>query len=204
VNDTKYRTLRESVKPMFYSAYSDFDNFILNVRTLGKPESVIQPVTKVLSSLDPNASFLEVRTLSEEMDQTTAGEQATAALSSFFGGVAALLVAIGIYGLLSYIVAQRRREIGIRIAIGGQPKDVAKLIACEALGMSMAGIAIGFGAAFAAARAIRSQLYGVSPHDPLSLTIAGIFVIALALAAAAIPAWRAIRTEPSVVLRELA
>lgn len=203
VSDARYRSLREPVKPMFYSAYSDFDDFILNVRTLGKPEAVIQPVTKVLASLDPDASFLEVRTLAEEMDQTTAGEQASATLSSFFGGIAALLVAVGIYGLLSYSLTQRRREIGIRIAIGGQPKHVAKLIAREALGMSMVGIIIGLGAAFAAAPAIRSQLYGVSPQDPLSLTIAVVFVVAIALAAAAIPGWRAVRTEPSVVLREL-
>lgn len=203
VSDAKYRSLREPVKPMFYSAYSDFDNFILNVRTLGRPESVVQPVTKVLASIDPDASFLEVRTLAEEMDQTTAGEKASATLSSSLGGIAALLVAIGIYGLLSYSVVQRRREIGIRIAIGGQPKDVAKLIAREALGLSMVGIAIGLGAAFAAAPAIRSQLYGISPQDPLSTTIGAIFVIAIALCAAAIPAWRAIRIEPSVVLREL-
>jgi ABC-type antimicrobial peptide transport system permease subunit len=203
VSDTKYRSLREPIKPMFYSAYSDFDNFILTARTLGKPELLIQPVTKVLSSLDPDANFLEVRTLAEEMDQTTAGEQASATLSSLFGGIAALLVAIGIYGLLSHTVAQRRREIGIRIAIGGQSKDVAKLIAREALGMSLVGVAIGVGAAFAAAPAIRSQLYSVSPKDPLSAIIGALFVIAIALCAAAPPAWRAICTEPSVVLREL-
>jgi predicted permease len=204
VSDTKYRTLREPVKPMFYRPDPDFDNFILNVRTLGKPESVIQQVTKVLASVDPNSSFLEVRTLTEEMDQTTAGEQASATLSSMFGGIAIVLVAIGIYGLLSYMVAQRRREIGIRIALGGQPKHVARLIVREALGMVGSGIAIGIGAAFVAGPVIRSQLYGVSPQDPMSVAIAAVFVVAIALAAAAMmPAWRAIRTNPSVVLREL-
>lgn len=203
VADTKYRTLREPIKPMFYTAYAAFDDFILTVRARGNPESVVQPVTKILASVDPNASFLEVRTLADEIDQTTAAEQASATLSSLFGFLALLLAAIGIYGLLSYAVTQRRREIGIRMALGGEPKHVAALVAREVFGIVIGGIAIGVAGAFAAAPAIRSQLYGISPQDPASVVIAVAIVVAVALAAAAMPTIRAIRTEPSVVLRDL-
>lgn len=203
VSDAKYRTLREPIKPMFYTPYADFQDFILNVRTRGNPESVVSPITKLLASADPNGSFLEVRTLTDEIDQTTAAEQANATLSSLFGFLALLLAAIGIYGLLSYTVTQRRREIGIRMALGGEPKHVAALVAREMLGITAIGIAIGVGGAFAAAPAIRSQLYGISPQDPLSIAIAVAVVIAIALLAAALPTIRAVRTEPAIVLRDL-
>lgn len=203
VNDTKYRTLREPIKPMYYVPYSGFQGFTLNVRAFGKPESIVQPVTKILQSIDPNTSFLGVRTLADEIDETTAGDQTSATLSSIFGILAALLAAIGIYGLLSYSVTQRRREIGIRMALGGEPKHVAALLAREMLGITIAGIAIGIAGAFAAAPLIRSQLYGISPQDPVSMAIAAAFVVAIAIAASAMPTARAIRTEPSMVLREL-
>ena len=146
VSDAKYRSLRAPVVPIFYTCETDFDQFVLNVRTRTRPEAIIAPVRKTLASLDPGLPFLEVHTLAEEADISMAGERITAALASLFGGIAALLVGVGIYGLLAYVVAQRRREIGIRMALGAQPSQIGKLIARQTLVMTAAGIIAGLGA----------------------------------------------------------
>jgi putative ABC transport system permease protein len=126
----------------------------------------------------------------------------TAALASIFGAVAAALAAIGIYGLLAYAVAQRRREIGIRMAIGARSTDIVRMIGGQTIAMAAAGIAVGLGAAFVAAPWIRSLLYGIAPADPISLVSAALFVIAVSAAATAIPAVRATRIQPAIALRE--
>ena len=128
VSDSKYRSLRAPIVPVFYTCETDFDQFVLNVRTRTRPGAIIEPVRKTLASLDPGLPFLEVHTLAEEADISMAGERITAALASLFGGIAALLVGVGIYGLLAYVVTQRRREIGIRMALGAQPSQIGKLI----------------------------------------------------------------------------
>ena len=201
VSDSKYRSLRAPIVPVFYTCETDFDQFVLNVRTRTRPDAIIAPVRKTLASLDPGLPFLEVHTLAEEADISMAGERITAALASLFGGIAALLVGVGIYGLLAYVVAQRRREIGIRMALGAQPSQIGKLIARQTLVMMGTGIIAGLGAAFAAGHAIRSLLYGVSPQDPKSLIAAVIFVALTAAAGTIIPAVRAARVDPMVALR---
>ncbi len=201
VSDSKYRSLRAPIVPVFYTCETDFDQFVLNVRTRTRPGAIIEPARKTLASLDPGLPFLEVHTLAEEADISMAGERITAALASLFGGIAALLVGVGIYGLLAYMVAQRRREIGIRMALGAQPSQIGKLIARQTLVMMGAGIIAGLGAAFAAGHAIRSLLYGISPQDPKSLIAAVIFVALTAAAGTIIPAVRAARVDPMVALR---
>jgi hypothetical protein len=201
VSDSKYRSLRAPIVPVYYTCETDFDQFVLNVRTRTRPGAIIEPVRKTLASLDPGLPFLEVHTLAEEADITMAGERITAALASLFGGIAALLVGVGIYGLLAYVVAQRRREIGIRMALGAQPSQIGKLIARQTLIMMGAGIIAGLGAAFAVGHAIRSLLYGISPQDPKSLIAAVIFVALTAAAGTIIPAVHAARVDPMVALR---
>jgi ABC-type antimicrobial peptide transport system permease subunit len=174
---------------------------VLNVRTYTRPEGIIAPVRKTLASLDSGLPFLDVHTLAEEADISMAGERITAALASLFGGIAALLVGVGIYGLLEYVVTQRRREIGIRMALGAQPMQIGKLIAGQTLGMTAAGTMLGLGAALAAGHALRSLLYGISPQDPRSLIAAMIFVALIAAAGTILPAIRATRVDPMVALR---
>jgi predicted permease len=201
VSDAKYRSLREPIKPMFYILQADADHFVMYVRTRMRPESIIEPVRKVLASLDPSIPFLEVHTLAEEVDNTTAGDRLTAALSSLFGFIAALLAGAGIYGLLAYVVTERRREIGIRMALGAQPAQIGELIARQTLSMTAVGVTLGLGGALMAGPGIRSLLYGISPQDPRSLIAAVVLVFLTAALGTIIPALRATRVDPMVALR---
>jgi ABC-type antimicrobial peptide transport system permease subunit len=125
-----------------------------------------------------------------------------AALASLFGLLAALLAAFGIYGLLAYAVAQRRREIGIRMAIGARPADIARIVSRHSLALVALGVTAGLIAAWEAAPAIQSLLYGVTPTDGLSLAAAAVFVLLVSGIATAVPAVRATRVEPASALRE--
>jgi predicted permease len=201
VNDAKYRSLREPVPPTFYTLGSD-DFFVLCVRTRMRPDAIIQPVRRALAALDPALPFIEVHTLAEEVDSSAASERLTATLATLFGLLAATLAAVGIYGLLSYGVAQRRREIGIRMALGARPGDIGELIGRQALAMAAMGVAAGLAAAWQVAPLVRSLLYGVSPTDGISLAAAAVIVLLVSTLATAIPAGRATRVEPASALRD--
>jgi putative ABC transport system permease protein len=201
VSDAKYRSLREPMTPTYYNIGSD-DVFVLIVRTRMRPETIIQPVRRELAALDPALPFIEIHTLAEEVDASAASERLTATLASLFGLLAAVLAALGIYGLLSYAVAQRRREIGIRMAVGARPADIAQMIGRQSLAMVAVGVTAGLAAAWEAAPAIRSLLYGVPPADGVSLGAAAAFVLVVSAVATAIPAGRATRVEPASALRD--
>ncbi len=189
VSDAKYRSLRDPIRPMAYSLETSLDSdFMLNVRTRMAPETIIQPVRQALASAAPGLALLETGTLAQAADETTAPERVTATLASLFGAMATLLAGIGTYGLLAYAVTQRRREIGIRMALGAQPADVAKLIARQTFAMTVTGIIAGLAAAFLTGPAIRSLLYGISPQDPTALAAAAIFVVLIASTATIGPA----------------
>ena len=202
VSDAKYRSMREPMMPTVYQVSREFGAVVLHVRTRGRPESIIQPVRQALTALDPAVPFVEISTLAEEVDASTAGERLTAALASIFGTIAALLTAVGLHGLLAYVVAQRRREIGIRMALGAQPVDIGVLVGRQALAMVVGGMVLGLGAAAAAAPWMRSLLYGVAPSDPRSLAAAAVFVALVAAVAIAIPVTRATHIEPAAALRQ--
>jgi predicted permease len=202
VGDAKYRSMREPMIPTLYRLSHDFDSFVLHVRTGGRPESIIESVRQALAAIDPALPFVEISTLAEEVDASTAGERLTAALASIFGTVAALLTAVGLYGLLAFVVAQRRREIGIRMALGAHTVDIGVLVGRQAVAMVAGGLALGLGAAAAAAQWMRSLLYGVAPSDPGSLGAAAAFVALVAAIAIAIPVARATHIEPAAALRQ--
>jgi predicted permease len=202
VSDARYRSLREPIFPMVYTAKTQFKTFVLNVRTHESSQAIIEPVCKVWQSLGPGAPFLEVDTLAQEVDQTTASERVTATLALLFGAVAALLAGVGIYGLLACLVTERQREIGIRMALGARPVDIGKLIALQTVAMTATGIILGLAGALIAGPAIRFLLYGISPQDPKSLFFAILFVALTAGVATLFPVLRAIRSEPSETLRQ--
>ena len=202
VSDAKYRSLRDPIRPMAYSLKTDFDSdFMLNVRTRMAPERIIQPVRRALASAAPGLGLVETSTLAQAVDESTAPERITAMLASLFGAMATLLAGIGTYGLLAYTVTQRRREIGIRMALGAQPAHVAKLIAGQTVAMTVTGIVAGLGADFLSGPAIRSLLYGISPQDPRALAAAVIFVAVIAVTATVGPVSDAVQTAPAETLR---
>ena len=204
VSDSKYRSLREPMAPTFYNVWSDTANqpMQLEVRTRVRPQSIIEPVRQRLAALDPALPFTEIEVMADEVQASAAGERLTATLASIFGAAAAVLAAIGIYWLLAYAVAQRRREIGIRMALGARPVDIGEMIGKQSLMMVAIGVAAGLAAALVVTPWIRALLYGVAPSDPMTLIVAALFVAAIGAAATAIPLGQATRIEPAVALRQ--
>lgn len=202
VRDAKYRSMREAAPPTVYELMFNDDSFNIYVRARGRPESLINPVRAALAKLDPAISLSESHTLNEEIDASTAGERLTAVLASIFSALAALLAAVGIYGLLAYAVAQRRREIGIRMAVGARAPHIATMIGSETVAMVAAGVSMGLAAARMTAPWIRSLLYGIAPADPVSFAMAAVLVVAAAAGASSIPVVHAARIDPASALRD--
>jgi len=206
VSDARYRSLREPIPPTMYPLLSPKNkgvySFILLVRTRVRPDLLIAPVQAILRGLDPRLPFYEIKTLAEEVESSLWSERLVAALTSIFAALAALLAGIGIYGLLSYTVTQRTREIGIRMALGARSGNILGLVSYQGLGMVTAGVALGLAGSLAASPWIGHLLYGVPAADVRALSAATLFVTLIAAAATAIPAARAVRVEPGAALRQ--
>jgi predicted permease len=203
VSDAKYRSLREPIPPTVYNPVVDGfeDGFILHVRTPQRPEAMIAPVREILRSLDPELPFIEVHTLREEVEASLWQERLLATLAIIFGGIAALLASIGLYGALDYAVKSRTREIGVRMALGAQPARIVQLLSREVVVLVTCGVAVGLFAYAFAAVWIRRVLFEVEPWDPIAV----IFVLVLITLVAAISAFpatsRAVRIDPASALR---
>ena len=206
VNDTNYRSLRETPPPILYiyqfGPESYPNTFVLHLRTRGDPQQVLSPVRALLQSIDPRVPLYQMATLSGEVDRSLWQERLLAALASGFGLFAMALTGLGLYGILNYFVSRRRREIGLRMALGAQPRRVVWLVAKRALPALAGGMVAGAALSWLAGRWVRSLLYGVQPFDTWTATIALALLLALGLAAAAWPAMRAIRVDPASTLRE--
>jgi predicted permease len=206
VSNAKYRSLREPVPPTVYSLWGPgfkmVESFILHVRTRARPESIVRPVNGVMRSMDPQLPFYEIKTLAEEVESSLWSERLVAGLASAFAVIATLLAGIGIYGLLSYTVAQRTHEIGIRMALGAMPLNILNLVSLRVAALVAGGIALGAAGSAATAQWIAHLLYGVSARDAATMSAAAIFVVFIAAAATAIPVARAISIEPVTALRQ--
>lgn len=201
VGNARYRSLREPMRPTFYTFWTPKGLFILNVRTGIRPEAIIAPVQESAASLDPTFAFLEVHTMAEEIRDSLAIERIMATLATVFGIIAGLFVGAGIYGVLAFLAAQRRREIGIRLALGAHVVHIARCIAGQIFVIIGGGIILGFGGAFLAAPAIRSMLYGLSAADPASLVTASLLILVVAALATVVPVLRALHVRPADALR---
>jgi putative ABC transport system permease protein len=207
VADTKLETLESATAPTSYALIQQkpellkFLGFALVVRTNVEPTSAVQSIAREVHQLDANQALARVRTMDAVMDESLAPRRAPMGLFALFAGVALFLSAIGIYGLLSYYVVQRRHEIGVRMALGAQRGHVLGLVLKEGTKLIAIGIGVGLLFAFIASRAMVSLLYGIKPTDiPTFLGVS--FVLALlALVACCVPALRATRVDPLVVLR---
>jgi predicted permease len=173
----------------------------LAVRIPGRAAPVVAAIQRELRDLDPNVPLLGSDRLEDHVSAGLKHERMIAYLCGCFGALALTLATVGLYGVMAYAVAQRTREVGIRMALGAQRLDVIGMIVREALVPVLFGIAIGIAGALAATRAVASILFGVAPRDPLSFVLAVSAMLAVALLAAAIPARRASRVEPVIALR---
>ncbi len=173
----------------------------LQVQTAGKPEAVIAGVRAQIQSLEPNLAITNVQTIGEIIDQGLWAPEMGAALLTLFGGLALVLAAVGVYGVLAYSVTQQTREIGIRMAMGAERADVLGLVVGQGLKLTGVGLAAGILVALALTRKLSSLLFGVSAYDPLTYASVILVLVFVALLACYIPARRATRVDPLVALR---
>jgi predicted permease len=203
VKNAKYVTLQESSEAAAYFPYAQrvqyFGNF--EVRSSSDAALMIPAVRRAIAEVNPNIPVNSVSTLSEQVDESTANQRLIARLSAFFGLLAAFLVCIGIYGLLSYAVARRTSEIGVRMALGAKRSNVLWLILREILVLVAIGVVIGVPVALEGNHLVVKLLYGLSPADPGSLLAAVAMLVAIALLAGYLPARKASLVEPTVALR---
>lgn len=168
----------------------------------GAPRGLVDPVRRLVLQRDPAAALHWITTMEQALDEQTASERFFALLAGAYGLMAFALSVLGLYGVLSYAVSSRTREIGLRMAIGADPAAVRRMTVAQGLRPVLVGIVVGCGLGFAAGRLAESRLYGVAPFDLPSYAAAAGLVLATSLVAASLPAWRASRTEPMAALRQ--
>jgi len=205
VGNTKYVDVREEFVPIAYTAESqdpspDLDSMQL-IRSSEDPRVLI-PSLKDLAAKDSPEIVLNFSLMRTSILDRLGRERLMASLSGFYGGLAALLAAVGLYGIMSYSVARRKIEIGIRMALGASRRRILAMMMREALGMLWIGLSIGIVLVVAVGRAAQSMLFGLKPTDPLTLALAAAGMIALTLMASLVPARRAAATQPMQILRE--
>jgi len=200
---SKYRNLAEARKPFFYVAMRQYSNGLnLNIRTSLSAEALTKALVREVHALDANLAPGEVITMQEQVDRTTAVQRVAVTMLGVFGGLALLLAAIGLYGVMSYTVSQRTRELGLRMALGASTSNLLGLVLSHGLALTAAGVVLGAAAALSLTRLMGNLLYNVSPRDPLAFGSAVVVMAIASLAACFLPAFRAARTDPVRALRE--
>jgi putative ABC transport system permease protein len=207
VADSKFRRVQQPLASN-YAVYVPFAQdqvvieFSVLARATGDPQMALATIVKLLRQIEPEAPIYNVGSIEQRLVQQGASTRAYLFLIAAFAVIAVALAAIGIYGVMAYWVALRRREIGIRIAIGAQPGALAMGVLKQGLGLAVAGTLAGVGAAFVLSRFLQSMVFEVSPRDVVSFAVAATVVPVIAAFACAVPAWRASRVDPAVALRD--
>jgi len=201
--DGKYVSLAEAPQPLVFRPYAQHyvPYLTLHVRAAADPRRLEQALRGVFERTDPTLPFLDVRTMREHMGVVLLFQRVGAWLLSAFGALALALGAVGLYGLLAFTVGQRTREIGVRIAVGASRRDVIALVVGGAARLAAVGLAVGVLLAAGAARLLRSQIFGVSPLDPVTFVSVIVLLAAVALLAAWLPARRAAKVDPIIALQ---
>jgi putative ABC transport system permease protein len=207
VGNVRHFGLANSEEPAIYTPYAQsgqdwkrWSEFV--VRTPGKMEpGMISQLKKMVWKVDPSIPVTQVRSMAEVMSVSLAEQRFNSLLLGIFAGIALLLAIVGLYGVLAFSVAQRTREIGIRMALGAQARDVLRLVLRQGLALSVLGVAVGILASLTGTRVLRGLLYGVAPTDPATFAAVALLLVAVALVACLIPARRAMKVEPVVALR---
>jgi putative ABC transport system permease protein len=204
-NDTKYTSLRDSFEPLVHVAVTQEQQqrplARITVATSTDMASTTAAVTRALGEINP-AIAIRYQSVREQLAQSLTRERLMATLSGFFGGLAVLIATLGLYGVMSYVVARRRVEIGVRMALGADPGSVLRMIVREAGVLLAAGLVIGGVLSVFAARTAETFLFGLKPGDPVTLALAMASLASVTLMASWIPAMRAARVQPTVALRE--
>ena len=203
VSDVRNRNLSSELRPGYFlpAAQMPFNQMTLIVRTTNDPHSVITAVQNEVHAMDNELPIFNVKTMDDYISATVAGPRFNATLLVIFAGVALILTIVGLYGVMSYSVAQRTNEIGIRMALGAQTSDVLRLIVSQGFKLVLIGLGIGLVGAFGLMRVIASLLFGVTTKDPLTFAAVAVLLALVALLACYIPARRATRLDPLNALR---
>ena len=203
--DSKYTQVTEKTPRIIYFSSEQIEdassNRTIYLKTSDDPTRYIATLKDAVSSLDKNLPIYNIKTFEQQKAESLTRERLTASLSSFFGGLALLLAAVGLYGVISYTVQRRTREIGIRMVMGAGRAGIIWMILRSALALSIIGIGVGVLLSRWLSGFVASQLHGLGTTDPLTIVVSSVVLLAVAIAAATIPAWNASRVDPTVALR---
>jgi len=204
VKDAKHSGVRREVKRTVFTPYlqeTDPGAMTFYVRTRQAPESAEATIRRAMQALDSKLVLDSFRTMEEQVDDNLTSERVIAFLALSFGVLAVLMAAIGLYGVLAYSTAQRTSEIGIRMALGASRASVVRVVLIEVLWLTGIAIAIALPTSLLLGTTVRSQLFGISSSDPLTLFVATLVILLVAIASALLPAHRAAKIDPMVALR---
>jgi len=202
--DTRYSNLQDEPPPLHFDLYRqsrDIGGTTYIVRTRMKPEAIVPSLRAVVQDIDRDLPLLDVRTQRQQIDATISQQRVFASLTAAFGILALALACVGIYGITAYAVSQRTNEIGIRLALGAERRQVRGMVLQEAGWLAAVGVTVGVLVALGLGQLLKSMLYGLQPSDPDSLVGAGVLLLGVALLAGWVPAMRASRVEPMEALR---
>jgi predicted permease len=202
--DTLYSDLHEAAPPQLFLPYlqqTQVRRLTYQIRTRTDPEAIVPALRRVVHAADPAVPLVSVRTQQDQIDRDLADERLLVTLTSGFGLLALVLASVGIYGLMAYSVAQRTREIGIRMALGAIPRQILAMVLRESFSLSAAAIAVGVATSIAVTRFVKSLLFGIAPSDPAVLWGAAALLMFVAVGASWLPARRASRVHPIEALR---
>ena len=202
LRDVKYNSIRDTAPPTMYVPYTQArtGSMTVEVRTAGDPVSAMGSIREAVRRIDPNLPLMDMSTQMEQIERRFLQEKVFAQAYALFGGLAVTLAAVGLFGLMSYSVARRTNEIGIRMALGARPQDVLRLVMSESMLLVVAGIVIGVAIALGASRFVATLLFGLAPTDVLSMLAAALVMIVVSAIAGYLPARRASRVDPMVAL----
>ncbi|MFN7949898.1 MAG: ABC transporter permease [Blastocatellia bacterium] len=203
VADVRYFGRDDELQGLVYvpHAQNAWRSMALNVRTQGDPKAAINSIREQVKAVDKDLALANLRTMTTVLNQSVAPRRLSMLLLTIFAVAAALLAGIGLYGVLSFMVAQRRHEIGLRMALGAQRRDVLRLVITQGFKLALVGMAIGLAASFGLTRLLKSLLYEVSATDPLTFAAIPLFLLTVALIACYLPARRATKVDPMIALR---
>jgi putative ABC transport system permease protein len=203
VGDVKYSGLDDTAQQEIYTPFpqTPFLWSYVMVRTSSDPAAFTASVRSAVSSADPNIIAVNIQPMRELVSQSVSSPRFNTILLSAFAGLALVLAAVGLYGVMSYLVTQRTREIGIRIALGARSRDVFRSVVGNALILALIGVGFGLAGAVAVTRVMSTLLYGVSATDPTTFVVISAMLIGVAVAASSVPARRATKVDPMVALR---